>query len=167
MLNPGTRIENFMAPAMVDGETSSISFSDYKGKWVVLLFYPFDFTPVCSSELVAFNERLAEFDKRGAVVIGASCDSIFSHIAWSKELGGIRFPVIGDLTKHVARHFEVLNEDKGCPHRAAFLIDSHGVIRAVLCNDTPIGRNTDEVLRLLDALQSGHACRANWRPGAG
>ncbi len=175
MLNPGSKVDNFMAPAMVNGDKGSLSFNDYKGKWTVLVFYPFDFTPVCASELVAFNESLGELDKRGAAVIGASCDTIFSHIAWNKELathktasgeavGGIKFPVIGDNTKHVAKQFEVLNEEKGCPHRAAFIIDPNHVVRAVLCNDLPIGRNTDEVIRVLDALQTGQACKVNWRP---
>lgn len=164
MLNPGSKIESFMAPAMVNGDKGSVSFGDYKGKWTVVVFYPFDFTPVCGSELVAFNESIGEFEKRGAAVIGASCDTIFSHIAWNKELGGIKFPVIGDITKNVTKLFDVLNEDKGCPHRAAFIVDPNSIVRAVLCNDTPIGRNTDEVLRLLDAFQSGHACKVNWRP---
>jgi peroxiredoxin 2/4 len=164
VLNPGSRVESFMAPAMINGEKGSVSFNDYKGKWTVVVFYPFDFTPVCGSELVAFNEQLGQFEKRGAQVIGASCDTIFSHIAWNKELGGIKFPVIGDNTKTVAKHFDVLNEEKGCPCRAAFVVDPHGIVRAVMCNDLPVGRNTDEVLRVLDALQTGTACKVNWKP---
>ena len=163
MLNPGTKVEDFTAAAMVNGDKGSVSWKDFDGKWRVVVFYPFDFTGVCGSELVAFNEQIAEFERRGVAVLGASCDSIFSHIAWAKELGGVKFPVIGDVTRKVARAFDVLAEDKGCAHRAAYICDPQGVVKAVLCNDLPIGRSTEEVLRLIDAFQTGQACPVNWK----
>src|SRR5687768_14456616 len=121
---------------MVNGDKGELRWSDYDGKWKVVVFYPFDFTGVCGSELKAFQEQLPELEKRGVSVIGVSCDSMFSHIAWAKgELGPVKFPVVGDITKKVARQFDVLAEEKGCALRAAFLVDPQGVVKAVLCND--------------------------------
>ena len=167
MLKPGSKVDDFNAPAVVNNDKGSISWKDNAGKWSVLFFYPFDFTGICGSELKAFNEQYDDFQKRDVNLVGASCDSIFSHLAWSKaELGELKFPVIGDVTQSVARQFGVLNEAKGCALRATFIVDPEGVIRSALVNDLPVGRNTDEVLRLLDAYQSGQACLVNWKPSA-
>jgi peroxiredoxin 2/4 len=165
VLKPGTKVEDFTVAAYSGGQKGSLKWADYRGSWTVLFFYPFDFTGVCGSEVKAFNEIYGEFEKRGVKVIAASCDSVFSHEAWVKrDFGGdVKYPIIADFTKAVAKQFDVLSEEKGCAYRAAFLIDKEGVVKSVLANDLPIGRSTDEVLRLLDALQSGQACPVNWK----
>jgi alkyl hydroperoxide reductase subunit AhpC len=167
---------DFTAKAVVEHEFKDIKLSDYQGKYVVLFFYPLDFTFVCPTEIVAFSDRLKEFEKRDAQVIAVSVDSHFTHLAWKKTdrkeggLGDIHYPIVSDLTKAIARSYGVLLEGSGVALRGLFVIDKGGVIRHVTVNDLPIGRNIDEVLRVLDALQfserHGEVCPANWRPGA-
>ena len=167
MLNPGSKVENFKAPAAVNNDKGAFNWEDTAGKWTVVFFYPFDFTGICGSELKAFNEQYEDFSKRDVNLVGASCDSMFSHLAWSKaELGELKFPVIGDVTHSVAKQFGVLNDAKGCAYRATFIVDPEGVVRSALINDLAVGRSTDEVLRLLDAFQTGQACLVNWKPAS-
>jgi peroxiredoxin (alkyl hydroperoxide reductase subunit C) len=170
-----------MAPAIksqavtVD-RISDFNLSDYLGKYVVLFFYPLDFTFVCPTELHAFQERLSDFSERGAQVLGCSIDSCFSHAAWLKTpkssggIQGITYPIISDIHKSIAKSYDVLLEEGGIAFRGLFLIDQAGVIRHQLINDLPLGRSVDEVLRLLDALifheQHGEVCPANWKQGA-
>lgn len=166
----------FTAKAVVGDEFQDISLADYQGKYVVLFFYPLDFTFVCPTEIVAFSDRIAEFESRHAKVIGVSVDSHYSHLAWKKTprkhggLGDIRYPLVADLNKAISRSYGVLLEQEGIALRGLFIIDREGIVRHVTVNDLPLGRNTDEVLRVLDALQSfeanGEVCPANWRPGA-
>jgi alkyl hydroperoxide reductase subunit AhpC len=166
---------DFTADAVVQGEFKQIKLSDYKGKYVVLFFYPLDFTFVCPTELIAFSDALSEFHKRGCEVIGASVDSKFSHLAWCntprKEggLGKIGYPIISDLNKSIARSYGVLLEDSGIALRGLFLIDKDGILRHALVNDLPLGRSVQEALRTLDALQhfeaNGEVCPANWTKG--
>jgi alkyl hydroperoxide reductase subunit AhpC len=166
----------FTAKAVVGHEFQDISLADYRGKCVVLFFYPLDFTFVCPTEIVAFSERIKEFEKRNAQVIGVSVDSPYTHLAWKKTprkdggLGEIHYPLVSDLNRSVSSSYGVLLEQEGIALRGLFVIDREGVIRHVTVNDLPLGRNIDEVLRLLDALQSyerhGEVCPANWRPGA-
>lgn len=165
---------DFKATAVVDEEFKEVKLSDYRGKYVVLFFYPLDFTFVCPTEIIAFSDRVAEFEKRNAVVLGASIDSQFSHLAWIKQpraqggLGGLKYPLIADLTKKISQDYGVLL-DGGIALRGLFLIDKGGVVRHVTVNDLPLGRNVDEVLRVLDALQHfeqhGEVCPANWKKG--
>jgi alkyl hydroperoxide reductase subunit AhpC len=166
---------DFTADAVVQGEFKQIKLSDYRGKYVVLFFYPLDFTFVCPTELVAFSDQLEDFTKRGAEVIGVSVDSKFSHLAWTqmprKEggLGTIKYPIVSDLSKSISRSYGVLLEDAGVALRGLFLIDKQGIIRHALINDLPLGRSVSEVVRLLDALQhfeqNGEVCPANWNKG--
>ncbi|WP_026486009.1 peroxiredoxin [Caldanaerobius polysaccharolyticus] len=142
-----------------------ISLADFKGKWVVLFFYPLDFSPVCASELPVFNAKKGEFDNLNAVLIGANTDSVFSHNAWIEQLGGIDFPLISDYNKELVRKFDILIEDMGIALRAAFIIDPEGKIRYEVVHEPLIGRNVDEILRVLQALQTGGACPAGWKPG--
>jgi peroxiredoxin (alkyl hydroperoxide reductase subunit C) len=145
------------------------------GKYVVLFFYPLDFTFVCPTELHAFQEKLAEFEKKNAVVIGCSVDSCYSHHAWintPKNKGGIQgveYPLVSDLNKSIARSYQVLEEESGVAYRGLFLLDKQGVVRHQLINDLPIGRSVEEVLRILDALtyyeKNGEVCPANWHSG--
>lgn len=166
----------FTASAVVNGQImDEFSLEGFKGKYVVLLFYPLDFTFVCPTELHAFQEKSEEFAARNAQVIACSVDSAFSHFTWlntAKEMGGIQgveYPLISDFNKSIARNFQVLSEVEGVAYRGLFIIDQDGVIRHQLVNDLPIGRSVDEVLRILDALMTyehfGEVCPANWTPG--
>lgn len=150
------------------------SLSDYKGQYVVLFFYPLDFTFVCPSEIIAFDAKLAAFKERDCQLIGVSVDSHFTHLAWKNTeraqggIGNIQYPLVADLTKSIATDYGVLLEG-GVSLRGLFLIDKEGVVRHALINDLPLGRNVDEALRILDALRftekHGEVCPANWREG--
>ncbi len=168
---------DFTAQAvMEDGSFKQVSLSDYKGKYVVLFFYPLDFTFVCPTEIIAFSERVEEFKSRNAQLLGVSVDSHFSHLAWRNTerkhggIGAINYPLIADLDKSVSRKYGVLLEKPGIALRGLFLIDRNGVLRHITVNDLPLGRNVDEALRVLDALQfteeHGEVCPANWNKGA-
>lgn len=167
---------DFTAKAVVGQEFKDLRLSDLEGHYVVLFFYPLDFTFVCPTEIIAFNDRIRDFENRNVRVVGVSVDSQFSHLAWKntprKEggLGGIDFPLVADLTKSIARDYGVLLEQAGVALRGLFVIDKSGVIRHITINDLPIGRSVDEVLRVIDALQfveeHGEVCPANWKPGA-
>ena len=165
---------DFSAMAVIEGQFKQISLSEYRGKYVVLFFYPLDFTFVCPTEILSFSDKLDEFTKRNAVVLGVSVDSHYTHLAWintKREEGGIsglRFPLVADLTKKIGTDYGVLTDD-GFALRGTFLIDKDGVVRHASINFPPLGRNVDEFVRLLDALQHfeqhGEVCPANWTPG--
>ena len=175
MVLVGHQAPDFKAEAVVNGEFKEVSLSDYKGKYVVLFFYPLDFTFVCPTELHAFSEKLEEFKSRGVEVIGVSVDSKFSHHAWwstPKTKGGIegvQYPLVSDLGKSISADYDVLVEGAGIAYRGLFLIDKDGVIRHQVVNDLPLGRSVDEALRMVDALQffenNGEVCPANWKKG--
>ena len=143
---------------MPSKEFKDISLSDYKGKWVVFFWYPLDFTFVCPTEIIAFGDRQNEFSAINAQVIAASCDSHFSHLAWVNTprseggLGDMKIPILADFNKKVATNYGVLLPD-GIPLRALFIIDPEGALRQITCNDLPVGRNVDEILRLIKAFQ--------------
>lgn len=173
----GKKVPEFKAKAVVkDKFYEDFCLSDFTGKYIIFFFYPLDFTFVCPTELHAFQEKLADFDKRNAQIVGCSVDSCFSHAAWlntPKSKGGIQgvsYPIVSDLNKSIARSFRVLNEEEGIAYRGLFLIDKEGIIRHQLVNDLPLGRSVDETLRLLDALifheKNGEVCPANWTQGA-
>lgn len=149
----------------------NVKLSDYQGKWVVLLFYPLDFTFVCPTELTTFSERYDDFEGIGAEVIGVSTDSVFSHRAWlqtPREKGGVeglRYPLAADATKQVSRDYGVLVEDKGIALRGLFVIDPEGVLRYKVVHDLNVGRSAEETLRVIQALQTGGLCQAEWKPG--
>lgn len=167
---------DFKAQAvMEDGSVKEIKLSDYRGNHVVLFFYPLDFTFVCPTEIIAMSERIEEFELRKAQVLGVSVDSHFSHIAWRGTerkkggIGDISYPLISDLDKSISRDYGVLVEKPGIALRGLFIIDKLGKIRHITINDLPLGRNVDEVLRVLDAIQfnekHGEVCPANWQKG--
>lgn len=160
---------------MPDGQFQPITLSDFRGKkYVLLFFYPLDFTFVCPTEIIAFSDKIAEFEKRDVQVLGCSVDSHYSHFAWVNTprttggIGKIGYPLLADLGKNVARHYDVLVPD-GIALRGLFLIDKDGVVRHQLVNDLPLGRSVDEALRMIDALQfvekNGEVCPANWHKG--
>lgn len=167
---------DFRATAVVGNEFKEIRLADFEGHYVVLFFYPLDFTFVCPTEIIAFHDRLKDFESRNARVIGVSIDSHFTHLAWKntprKEggLGQIDFPLVADLTKSIARDYGVLLDEAGVALRGLFLIDKGGIVRQITINDLPIGRSVDEALRVLDAWQfvekNGEVCPANWKPGS-
>ncbi|HKL48765.1 MAG TPA: peroxiredoxin [Desulfuromonadales bacterium] len=167
----------FKAPAvMPDGVINeSFSLSDYKGKYVVLFFYPLDFTFVCPTELIAFSRRIKEFEERGVQVIGCSIDSQFTHVAWRDTpvedggVGAIAYPLVADVKHEICRAYDVEFDEGGVAFRGSFLIDRDGVVRHQVVNDLPLGRNVDEMLRMIDALQftekHGEVCPAGWNKG--
>jgi alkyl hydroperoxide reductase subunit AhpC len=167
---------DFKATAVLpDGSFKDIKLSDYKGKWVVLFFYPLDFTFVCPTEIIAFSDKIKEFQAIGAEVLGVSVDSHFSHLAWRNTprkdggLGELGYPLVADLNKSIARDYGVLIEDAGIALRGLFIIDPEGVIRAATVHDLPVGRNVDEAVRVIKAFQfvakHGEVCPANWTEG--
>ncbi len=166
---------DFTAEAVLpDGSFGEITLSALKGKYVLLYFYPLDFTFVCPTEILAFDKKIEEFQKRNVEVIGVSIDSAYSHWAWRNTpvnqggIGPVRYPLVADLTKNISRDYEVLVND-AVALRGLFLIDREGVIRHAVINDLPLGRNVDEAIRMVDALQfveeHGEVCPANWKPG--
>jgi len=169
---------DFKATAVIGDSFKEIKLSDYKGKWVVLFFYPLDFTFVCPTEIIEYDAKLEDFKKIGAEVLGVSVDSEFSHLAWKKTpkkeggIGEIKYPLIADKTKEIAKSFGVLIEsgpDAGVALRGTFIIDPKGIIRQATVNDLPVGRNIEEALRLIKAFQfvekHGEVCPANWDEG--
>jgi peroxiredoxin (alkyl hydroperoxide reductase subunit C) len=173
----GKMAPDFKAKAIVeDTIVDDFSLLHFRGKYVVLFFYPLDFTFVCPTELHAFQEELEEFEKRSAQVIGCSVDSCYSHQAWlntPKNKGGIEgvsYPLVADLNKTIAHSYDVLIPHEGIAYRGLFLIDKEGVVRHQVVNDLPLGRSVGEALRILDALiyfeKHGEVCPANWKTGS-
>ena len=159
---------------MADNSFEDITLSSYRGKYVVLFFYPLDFTFVCPSEIIAYNKALDKFKSRNTELIGVSIDSKFSHYAWKNTpvnkggIGQIQYPLVADLSKNISRDYEVLIGDE-VALRGLFLIDKEGIIRHATINDLGLGRNVEETLRMIDALQHtesyGEVCPANWTKG--
>ena len=165
---------DFKAEALVDKSFREVKLADYKDKWLVLFFYPLDFTFVCPTEITAFSDRVSEFKKLGAEVVGCSVDSKFTHLAWAntprKEggLGEIAYPLLADITKKIARDYGVLIND-AIALRGLFLINPKGKVVYSVVHDLGVGRSVDEVLRVLKAFQqtekTGEVCPANWNEG--
>jgi peroxiredoxin (alkyl hydroperoxide reductase subunit C) len=149
----------------------NVKLSDYAGKWVVLFFYPLDFTFVCPTELTAVSDRYDEFLDRNVEVIGVSTDSVHSHRAWintprdQNGVAGLQYPLASDITKQVARDYGVLIEEKGIALRGLFIIDPEGALQYSVVHNLNVGRSVDEMLRVIDALQTGGLCPSDWRPG--
>lgn len=164
----GQPAPQFTVPAVVDGgDFKDITLSDFKGKWVVLFFYPLDFTFVCPTEITQFRDQLKSFKEAGAVVLGASIDSVHSHKRWIKDdLGELGYPLLGDVTKRLSRDYGVLMEDKGIATRGTFIIDPEGIIQYMGIHNLNVGRDAGEVLRVLSGLKSGELCGAGWKPGS-
>lgn len=164
----------FVVDAVVGGDFKQIKLADYRGKWVVLYFYPLDFTFVCPTEITAFSDRIQDFKKLNAEILGCSVDSKFSHLAWlntsRKEggLGKIEYPLLADLSKQIAGDYGVLLGG-GIALRGLFIIDPEGNVAYEVVHDLGIGRNVDEILRVLEAVQTvkktGEVCPANWKSG--
>lgn len=170
----GKPAPDFKLDAVHNGAFKSISLADYKGKWLVLFFYPLDFTFVCPTEINAFSDRLDEFEAAGASVLGVSVDSKFTHLAWtekSRQQGGIeglRYPLLADLQKKMSLDYSVLT-DGGVSLRGLFIVDPQGVVQHSTVNNLAVGRSVDETLRVLKAFQfvasHGEVCPADWKEG--
>lgn len=166
---------DFKATAvMPDGTFKEVKLEDYKGKYLLLFFYPLDFTFVCPTEIIAFSDKVSEFKDRDTEIMGVSVDSQFSHLAWKNTdrkkggLGDIQYPLLADIDKKVSRDYGVLAE-AGIAFRGLFLIDKNGIVQHTLVNNLPLGRNVNEALRMVDALrhheENGEVCPANWQKG--
>jgi peroxiredoxin (alkyl hydroperoxide reductase subunit C) len=167
---------DFLAPAVTadDGIHEQFGLSSLRGNYVILLFYPLDFTFVCPTEIIAFDERIDDFSQRDCQILGVSVDSQFTHLAWRKTprenggIGKVQFPLIADLDKSISRNYGVLHNNS-VALRGLFLIDREGIVRHATVNDLPLGRNVDEALRMVDALRfhetRGDVCPANWHEG--
>lgn len=172
----GKHAPNFKAKAVLGNKIiNDFSLDQFQGKPIILFFYPLDFTFVCPTELHAFQEKLPEFEKRHAQVIGCSVDSPYCHHAWLNTprskggIQGITYPLISDMNKTIAKDYDVLLPSEGIAYRGLFLIDKKGIVRHQVVNDLPLGRSVDEALRILDALlffeENGEVCPANWNKG--
>lgn len=169
----GQPAPDFNLPSTKNMETlaENISLSDYKGKWLVLLFYPLDFTFVCPTELTAFSDRLEELNGIGAEVLGISTDSVHSHRAWIKTprdqngIEGLQYPLLSDVGGKLAQKYNILVEDANIALRGLFIINPEGVLQYAVVHDLNIGRSVDETLRVLQGLQTGGLCSADWTPG--
>lgn len=164
----GKKAPDFKTSALVKREITEISLAGYEGKWVVLFFYPMDFTFVCPTELVDFNNHVEEFEDRDAVLLGGSTDTAYSHLGWVKshsDLANLEYPLFADVTKQMARDFGVLDEEQGIAYRGTFILDPNGIVRWIQINDLNVGRNVQETLRVLDALQTDELCPCGWEKG--
>jgi len=173
----GKKAPEFKAAAvMADGTINgAFALADYAGEYVVLFFYPLDFTFVCPTELIAFSRRVKEFEERGVQVIGCSIDSQFTHVAWRNTpvedggIGAVAYPLVADVKHEICRAYDVEFSEAGVAFRGSFLIDRQGIVRHQVVNDLPLGRNVDEMLRMIDALQftekHGEVCPAGWTKG--
>lgn len=148
-------------------EFATISLADYRGKWLVLFFYPGDFTFVCPTEIKGFNEALPRFKELGAEVLGVSVDSKFAHLAWIKrgDLGKLNYPLLSDIRRETAEQYGMLDEAEGVAQRGLFIVDPKGILQYQVVHNMDVGRSVDETLRVLEALQSGALCPLGWKPG--
>jgi peroxiredoxin 2/4 len=161
----GQLAPDFKAQAYHQGNFTDISLSDYRGKWVILFFYPLDFTFVCPTEIQGFNQHLSAFKAANAEVMSVSVDSIHAHKAWSEgSLGMMNYPMVSDMTQRISRDYGVLSA-QGISFRGVFIVDPEGVLRSYQVNDLSVGRSVEEILRTVQAFQTGELCPVGWKPG--
>lgn len=169
MLRLNQPAPEFKLPAYQKGikdDYKEVSLADYKGKWLVLFFYPRDFTFVCPTEIEGFAKMCKEFEKIDAEVLAASTDSVYSHKAWfERDLKDVTYPVLADTAHTLARSYEVLNEDNGEAERGTFIIDPDGKLRYIVVSDSNVGRSVEETMRVVKGLQTGGLCPMDWQPG--
>ncbi len=173
MAKVGQPAPSFNLPSTKNLETlaENVKLSDYRGKWLILLFYPLDFTFVCPTELTAFSDRIDEINGIGAEVIGISTDSVHSHRAWlntpreKNGIEGLRYPLASDVAGKLAKAYNILVEDANIALRGLFIINPEGILQYSVVHDLNIGRSVDETMRVLQGLQTGGLCAADWKPG--
>ena len=156
---------DFAMQGLLGSEFKDFKLEDFKGKWLVVFFYPLDFTFVCPTEITAFRDAYQKFGALNAKILAVSVDSVYSHLAWTRDIGELPFLWASDITKQVSCDYDVLLEDAGISLRGLFIIDPDGMLRYQLVHELGIGRSVDETLRVLEALQTGELCPANWKPG--
>tara|TARA_Y100000310_G_scaffold343359_1_gene450593 strand:+ start:1148 stop:1663 length:516 start_codon:yes stop_codon:yes gene_type:complete len=162
----GDKIPNLTLEAYENGEMKKVELSGYRGKWMVLFFYPLDFTFVCPTEIKGFASREKEFGEINTVIVGASTDSAHSHKAWfERDMQEVKFPILADTSHQLSKAFNVLLDEEGIALRGTFVIDPDGVLRYHVVSDLNVGRSVDETLRVVKALQTGGLCPVEWKPG--
>ncbi len=165
-LQIGKLAPKFKMEGFFKGSMKNYHLDDYKGQWVLLFFYPLDFTFVCPTELVELSKKHKEFKEVNCQILGVSVDSVYSHEAWSKtDIGELNYPLLSDITKFVSHSYNVLEPEKGISLRGAFIIDPEGILKSYTVNDLNIGRNIDELIRLIKAFQTGDLCPVGWKEG--
>jgi len=165
MIRTGNKAPDFTLKGMLHGNVSNYSVQSYRGKWLVLFFYPADFTFICPTEVSGFSQFASEFRSEGADILGVSVDSLESHRKWAEELGGVNYPLLSDEDKKVSRAYGVLDDKEGVCLRATAIINPSGEISYLVVSHTNVGRSVEETLRVLKALRTERLCPSDWKPG--
>ncbi len=165
MLTIADPAPDFTLPGVHQGKVRDYSLREARGRWLVLFFYPADFTFVCPTEVTGFSQLAGDFAREKAIIYGVSVDSVDSHRDWAQELGGISYPLLSDADKKVSRAYQVLHPKEGVAIRATYVIDPAGVIQHITASNMNVGRGVEETLRALRALCTGRLCPADWKPG--
>ncbi|MEX2163329.1 MAG: peroxiredoxin [Sulfuricaulis sp.] len=165
MLTIADAAPDFSLPGVYQGKVKNYSLSDARGQWLVLFFYPADFTFVCPTEVTGFSRMAGDFSREKALIYGVSVDSVESHRSWAEELGGIAYPLLSDTEKKVTRAYQVLHPKDGVAIRATYIIDPEGIIQYSAASNMNVGRSVEETLRVLRAACTGRLCPADWKPG--
>lgn len=157
----------FKVEAIAASTVKAVSLDDYRGRWLVLFFYPADFSFICPTEITGFNRELERFNKLNAAVLGGSVDGKYAHLAWLKrgDLGDLKYPLFSDIKKEMAERYGVLDNKEGVALRGLFIIDPEGIVQYQVVHNLSVGRSIEEVLRVLEGLQSAGLCPLNWKPG--
>ena len=164
-LQVGDKAPDFKAKGIFKGDVGDYSLAAHRGKWLVLFFYPADFTFICPTEVVGFSKLAKEFDAENCAILGVSVDTIDSHRSWAAELGGLEYPLLSDEAKTLSRAYGVLDEKEGVSLRATFIINSAGIISYPVVSHVNVGRSVEETLRVLKALRTERLCPSDWKPG--
>lgn len=165
MVKVGEKAPDFVLQGVYQDRVSKYSLSEYRGKWVVLFFYPKDFTFICPTEVTGFNQRAQELREIDAQILGVSVDPVDVHKSWARELGGVAYPLLSDVGGNVSRKYNALDEADGVALRATFIIDPDGLVQYVVVSHMNVGRSIDETFRVVKALQTKRLCPADWEPG--
>ena len=165
MLTIGTNAPDFTLKGVHQGRVADFSLKRYRDKWLVLFFYPADFTFICPTEVMGFSKLAGEFRAEGAELLGVSVDPVDTHRAWAEELGGVNFPLLSDTEKQVSRAYGILNEKEGVSLRATFIVNPAGDLCYAVASHTNVGRSVEETLRVLKALRTERLCPTGWKPG--
>jgi len=164
-LRVGDRAPSFKVKGVLQGRVAEYALSAYGGKWVVLFFYPADFTFICPTEVAGFSKLAEDFAAENAAILGVSVDSLDSHRSWAEELGGLNYPLLSDVDKELSRAYGVLDEKEGVSMRATFIINPAGIIAYQVVSHVNVGRSVEETLRVLKALRTERLCPSDWKPG--
>jgi peroxiredoxin 2/4 len=165
MIRVGDKAPNFTLKGIFRGSISGFTLQSFPGKWLILFFYPADFTFICPTEVAGFSRMAQQFRVEDAEILGVSVDSLESHLKWAEELGGVDYPLLSDDGKTVSRAYDVLNESEGVCLRATFIINPSGIVSYLVVSHANVGRSVEETLRVVKALRSERLCPSDWRPG--